>query len=276
NDVVAELGEESFTTCLYGVYDPTTQVLSYADAGHLPPAVALPDGTVSFPALDPDPPLGVADPPFEVHEVRLPEGSLLVLYTDGLVEIPGGDIEDGMARLTGTLATALADSGGGTYGGDLDPLCDAVTAAVPPADRPAPDDTALLIARTRALPADAVASWPLPDDPVAASQARKYVREQLAVWDLAELEMTTELIVSELVGNVVRHATGPVVLRLLRSRTLICEVSDGSLTTPHIRHPSALDEDGRGLQLVAAMAKRWGARYTATGKCIWTEQLIPG
>ncbi|MDT3400669.1 ATP-binding protein, partial [Streptomyces sp. B1866] len=154
-------------------------------------------------------------------------------------------------------------------------LCDMLTGTLLPSDRPAPDDTALLIARTHATPAESVAFWPLPEDPVACGQARTYIREQLAVWDLTELETTTELIVSELVGNVVRHARGPVALRLLRSRTLICEVSDGSLTTPHIRHPSATDEGGRGLQLIAAMAVRWGTRYTGTGKCIWTEQRIP-
>ncbi|MDT3396607.1 SpoIIE family protein phosphatase [Streptomyces sp. B1866] len=283
NDVVAELGEEAFTTCLYGVYDPTTQVFAYADAGHLPPAVALPDGTVTFPSLEPDPPLGVAAPPFGTEEVRLPEGSVLVLYTDGLVEEPGRDIDDGMGRLAQTLATALRDGdglGGGPVGADRasDPerLCDRVTAALLPADRPAADDTALLVARTRALAPEDIAVWELPEDPIAASQARKYVRDQLDAWHLGEdLEMTTELIASELVGNVIRHARGPIRLRLLHSRTLICEVADGSLTTPHIRHASVTDEGGRGLQLVAAMARSWGTRYTATGKCIWTEQAIP-
>ncbi|MDT3400729.1 ATP-binding protein, partial [Streptomyces sp. B1866] len=153
-------------------------------------------------------------------------------------------------------------------------LCDTLTGTLLPTDRPAPDDTALLVARTHATPPEFVASWPLPEDPVACGQARKYIREQLAAWDLEELEMTTELIVSELVGNVIRHARGPLALRMLRSRTLICEVSDGSLTTPHIRHATASDEGGRGLQLIAAMAARWGTRYTGTGKCIWTEQKI--
>ena len=87
--------------------------------------------------------------------------------------------------------------------------------------------------------------------------------------------MTTELLVSELVGNVVRHARGPMRLRLLRGRALICEVSDGSLTTPRIRRAAETDEGGRGLQLVAALSQRWGTRYTATGKCIWTEQPLP-
>mgnify|MGYP001950347612 CR=1 FL=1 len=86
--------------------------------------------------------------------------------------------------------------------------------------------------------------------------------------------MTTELLVSELVANVVRHARGPVRLRLLRSRTLTCEVSDGSLTTPHIRRSGPSDEDGRGLQLVSALADRWGTRFTSHGKSIWTEQAL--
>ncbi|WP_059012223.1 ATP-binding protein [Streptomyces specialis] len=159
---------------------------------------------------------------------------------------------------------------------DLDALCETVTSALLPADHGTSDDAALLIARTHRLAPEDVATWPLPHDPVAAGQARDHVRAQLRAWDLGEdVALTTELIVSELVGNVVRHAKGPVTLRVLRSRTLICEVSDGSLTTPHIRHSSATDEGGRGLQLVAAMAQRWGTRYTREGKCIWTEQPLP-
>ena len=86
--------------------------------------------------------------------------------------------------------------------------------------------------------------------------------------------MTTELLASELVGNVIRHARGPITLRLLRSRALVCEVTDRSLTMPRIRHAADMDEGGRGLQLVAALADRWGARGTDSGKCIWTEQSL--
>lgn len=68
---------------------------------------------------------------------------------------------------------------------------------------------------------------------------------------------------------------GPVRLRLPQGRTLICEVSDGSPAMPRIRHASETDEGGRGLQRVAALSHRWGARCTATGKCIWTEQGYP-
>jgi hypothetical protein len=91
---------------------------------------------------------------------------------------------------------------------------------------------------------------------------------------LDELIMTTELVASELVGNVVRHARGPITLRLLRGRTLICEVADASPAMPRIRRAADTDENGRGLQLIAAVTSRWGAHYTGSGKCIWTEQLL--
>ncbi|WP_104531082.1 SpoIIE family protein phosphatase [Streptomyces specialis] len=268
NDIVADLGEDRFATCLYGVYDPVDGHFCYASAGHPPPAVAHADGTVAYPELIPNPPLGVAAPPFDITATRVPDGGLLVLYTDGLVESPERDIDDGMSALAGILRTGRTT--------DLDALCETVTSALLPADHGTSDDAALLIARTHRLAPEDVASWPLPDDPVAAGPARDHIRAQLAARHLEDLEMTTELLASELVGNVVRHAKGPIRLRLLRSRTLICEVSDGSLTTPHIRHTSTVDEGGRGLQLVAAMAQRWGTRHTPEGKCIWTEQQIPG
>jgi anti-sigma regulatory factor (Ser/Thr protein kinase) len=269
SDIVGGLGEDSYATCLYALYDPTTGMCTIARAGHPPPAVVQPDGTAYFPELSPDPPLGAAEPPFETVEVKLPDESLLVLYTDGLVESPSREVDQGMAELERLLRTADR--------GDLERLCDTLTAGLLPAGQlDAHDDAALLVSRVHALPADRMASWRLPEDPRAAGQAREHVREQLAAWELDDLAMTTELIVSELVGNVVRHAKGPVRLRLLRSASLICEVSDGSLTTPRMRRASETDEGGRGLQLVAALSQRWGTRYTAAGKCIWTEQALSG
>lgn len=161
--------------------------------------------------------------------------------------------------------------------GDLERLCDTLTTGLLTVGQfTANDDTALLVGRVHGIAADRIASWKLPEEPQAAGQAREHIREQLSVWELDDLTMTTELIASELVGNVVRHAKGPVQLRLLRSASLICEVSDGSLTTPRMRRASEMDEGGRGLQLVAALSQRWGTRYTAAGKCIWTEQVLPG
>jgi PAS domain S-box-containing protein len=268
NDIVGGLGEDSYATCLYALFDSTTRICTIARAGHPPPAVVHPDGTVYFPELSPDPPLGAAEPPFETVELEVDEESLLVLYTDGLVESPGREIDQGMADLERIVRT--------TDTGDLDRLCDTLTAGLLPAEQSIADDAALLIARVHGMAADKIASWPLPEEPQAAGQARRHVREQLSAWGLDDLAISTELLASELVGNVVRHAKGPVRLRLLRGGDLVCEVSDGSLTMPRIRRASETDEGGRGLQLITALSQRWGTRYTATGKCIWTEQSLSG
>ncbi|GAA2354642.1 SpoIIE family protein phosphatase [Streptomyces violaceusniger] len=273
NDLVSGLGDDFYATCLYAEYDPTSQICSLARAGHPSPAVVRADGTVAFPELPIAPPLGAATPPFDTCELTLAGDSLLVLYTDGLVEAPGRDIEHGMGDLARNITAALGHTPPGSV--VLERLCDTLLAALLPAGQRTNDDAALLIARLRPMSGDDIASWALPDDPQAAGQARDLVRGQLGVWGIDSLTTTTELLVSELVGNVVRHAKGPVGLRLLHSRTLICEVSDGSPATPRIRRAADTDEGGRGLQLVAALAHRWGARYTLEGKCIWTEQLLP-
>jgi serine phosphatase RsbU (regulator of sigma subunit)/PAS domain-containing protein len=267
NDLVNGLGEDSFVTCLYAIYDPTTSSCAVASAGHPPPAVVCPDGTVTFAQVDGDPPLGVGKPPFEVSELRVPDGALLVLYTDGLIDSTSCDPAVGMNRMAGMLQALQADG--------LDRMCDSLTRALLPDDQQRADDAALLVARVRATAPDAVASWALPEDPQAAGAARRHVRDQLSSWRLEELTMTTELVVSELVANVVRHARGPYRLRLLRSQSLVCEVFDGSLTTPRPRRAAWTDEGGRGLQLIAALCDRWGTRNVTTGKVIWTEQSLP-
>ncbi|MFE0712444.1 SpoIIE family protein phosphatase [Streptomyces sp. NPDC058865] len=278
HDLVSDLGEDFYATCLYAVFDPVCRTLSYATAGHPPPVTVHPDGTVHHPELLPDPPLGAAEPPFALHDLPLPDRSLLALCTDGLIESTNRDADEGLDQLGRILAGApyLGRTPARDDSQALEELCDLVTAGLLPNREQTSDDAALLVAQTYATAAADVAVCPLPDDPRAAGLARAYVRDRLSHWGLDELSMTTELLVSELVGNVVRHAQGPVRLRLLRSRTLICEVYDGSLSTPRIRHATHTDEGGRGLQLVAALAKSWGARFLHDGKCIWAEQDIPG
>ncbi|MEV6129466.1 SpoIIE family protein phosphatase [Streptomyces violaceusniger] len=293
NDLVSDLGDNLYATCLYAVYDPANATCVFASAGHPPPAVVRPGHPVRFAGGAPDPPLGAARPPFETTEVALEEGSLLVLYTDGLVESAARDIDRGMRHLASALAGAArapgpgdaqhdGDRGDGDRGdGDrgehasLERLCDEVLAELLPEKQLTADDAALLIARTHALASDHIAAWPLSEGPIAAGEARDHVRDQLTRWELAPLTPIAELLVSELVANAIRHGRGPIGLRLLRSEELICEVTDGSLTTPRIRHASETDEGGRGLQLVSALSQRWGTRYTSTGKCIWTAQPLP-
>lgn len=291
NEVVCDLGDDSFATCLYAQYDPVTGLCSLARAGHPPPLIVDPEGGVECLDPTPDPPLGAAEPPFSTVDLRVPDGSLLVLYTDGLVESAARDIDTGIAECTqvltsdyGRLLTSpprrsrIGVRGtGGRQAVDhdrLDRLCDLLVGAMLPAQRLTADDTALLIARLHGLASGNIAGWPLPEGPVAAGLARTRVREQLRAWGLDELVATTELLASELVANVVRHARGPTRLRLIRGRSLICEVSDAGAAAPRIRRATELDEGGRGLQLVSALSQRWGTRYTDEGKCVWTEQPI--
>lgn len=252
------------SACVYVVYDPVDGRCVMAAAGHPAPAVVLPDGAVTFVELPQGPPLGAGGPPFESTEAILPEGSTLALHTDGLLargERWALDSERGRLRQALERAT-----------GDLGLRCRTVIDALAPA-RPY-DDVALLMARTRRLSADRVADWELPADPAAVAEARKTASRRLAEWGLAELSFTTELVVSELVTNAIRYASGPIRLRLIHERTLVCEVFDGGATAPHLRHPRATDEGGRGLLLVSQVAQRWGTRFLPEGKVIWAEQSL--
>lgn len=252
---------EHGATCLYLIYDPTTRRCSMASAGHPWPLMVHPDGTVRTV----DRPVGDAlcspGPPFPRAEFELPENSTLVLYTPGLLQQhqePGGE---GLQRLTALLTRSP---------GSLQATGTMLTEELLPV-RPH-DDAAVLVARTHALGPDHVASWDLPSDPAVVSQARSLVTRQLAAWGMDEASFTTELIVSELVTNAIRHGTPPVTLRLVRSHVLTCEVFDGSGTSPRLRHARTSDEGGRGLLLVARCSKRWGTRYTQDSKIVWAEQ----
>nr|WP_234425850.1 SpoIIE family protein phosphatase [Streptomyces kebangsaanensis] len=251
-------------TCLFAVYDPVTRRCTLTRAGHPQPAVVAPDGTVEFVDLPPGPPLGLGGMPFETVELELAEGSQLVLYTDGLIEKRSQDVDVGLDALRTVLACA---------GRAPEDTCEAVLDALLPA-RPG-DDVALLVARINALGPEQVAQWDLPSDPTVVSGSRAAVTAQLAAWGLDDLAFSTELVASELVTNAIRYATGPVRLRLLRDRALVCEVSDGSSTSPRLRRARSEDEGGRGLFLVAQLTERWGTRYTTDGKVIWAEQPLP-
>ncbi|MFF9914137.1 SpoIIE family protein phosphatase [Streptomyces sp. NPDC013457] len=263
-----EDGELS-ATCLYAVYDPVSRVFSLASAGHVPPAVAHPPGAgpadlPEVPDLPIGPPLGIGGLPFETVQLTLPEGSLLALYTDGLIQSRTYDVDTARAALGDALAGAPEDP---------EEVCDRLLAALLP-QRPA-DDVALLVARTRALDPGHVATLDVTSDPAAVAGARAFTAERLADWGLEELAFTTELAVSELVTNAIRYGKPPVRLRLILQSTLICEVFDGSNTAPHLRRARTSDEGGRGLLLVAQLAERWGTRQGRDGKVIWAEQALP-
>ncbi|MFF3914191.1 SpoIIE family protein phosphatase [Streptomyces sp. NPDC001852] len=252
-------------TCLYAIYDPTAQQCTMARAGHPPPALVLPDGTVSFPELPDGPPLGLGGLPFEAAEMDVPGGSRLVLYTDGLIEDRHRDVDVVLDRLRGALAHPERTP---------EETCQVVLNTVAPA-HPC-DDIALLVARTRPLNPDRIAAWDLPADPARVSEVRASAMRKLADWGLDEAAFAAELLLSELVTNAIRHGCGPIRVRLIRDRKLICEVSDTSNTAPHLRRAATTDEGGRGLFLVAQLAQSWGTRYLPQGKVIWAECGLDG
>lgn len=220
---------------------------------------------MSFPDLPGRPPLGLGGMPFETAELEVAEGTQFVLYTDGLIEDRTRDIDVGIELLRQALA--------GHPDRSPEESCQAVLDALLPG-RPK-DDVALLIARTRAMRPDHVADWDVPFDPAAVAGMRAAVAEKVDDWGLSELTFTTELLLSELITNAIRYGSAPVTVRLLRDRTLTCEVADSSSTSPHLRDAAAMDEGGRGLFLVARLAERWGTRYTSQGKVIWAEMSLP-
>ncbi|MFK4144871.1 SpoIIE family protein phosphatase [Streptomyces sp. NPDC004065] len=251
-------------TCLYAIYDPIGGRCVWASAGHPPPIVADANGAVALSALTPGPPLGLGGLPYENVELNLSSGSIVAFFTDGVVEHRHTDIDSGIDRLAHVLTWQRCP---------LEELCDRALSTLPPG--PQADDATLLLVRARRLDAGDVTDLELPPDPSVVAHARTVTERQLETWGLSDLSFTAELVVSELVTNGMRYATGPVLLRLIRDRCLLCEVSDNAHTAPHLRRARRDEEGGRGLFLVAQMAQRWGTRYTASGKTIWAELAVP-
>jgi PAS domain S-box-containing protein len=137
SNVVAAHGDEAGATCLYAVYDPASRRCRLTSAGHLPPALRHPGGEVEFLDLPSGVLLGAGQGRYPATDIQFPPGSVLALYTDGLVEQPGQDIGTGMSRLARALADGTARS--------ADQLCDSVLTSLAPHAR---DDIALLLART--------------------------------------------------------------------------------------------------------------------------------
>ncbi|MEV5144962.1 SpoIIE family protein phosphatase [Streptomyces sp. NPDC052727] len=261
----ADLSEVYLATCVYAVYDSVTRRCTFANAGHLPPVLVEPGEAALMLDVPPGMPLGVGGEPFEEVEVELPEGALLALYTDGLVESRDHPLDEGLQAFIGALTDPSRP---------LEDVCDHVLNTLD--THHGEDDIALLMARVQGLPAESVGDWTLPREPRSVGRAREYARGQLLSWDLEPLVDTTELLVSELVTNALRYGEGDIRLRLLLDRTLVCEVWDSGLVQPRRRRARDTDEGGRGLQLVGLLSAAWGSRRTPRGKTVWFELPLPG
>ncbi|WP_169314163.1 SpoIIE family protein phosphatase [Streptomyces piniterrae] len=267
DDLAQRLGDNYLATCLYAVYDPIGQRLTLANAGHIPPVlVRAVDGRSELLRLPTGAPIGVGGVAFEAVTVPVAPGDRLVLCTDGLVEVRGEDIGVGLAALAESAAHPAAS---------MDDACDAIIRALNvTGDRK--DDVALLMARLNGITPDAVAEWRLAIDPREVSRARRLTGRQLADWGLGSSAETAQLMVSEVVTNAVRHAhTRHVVLRLVRTDALLCEVSDDDHALPQLLSAGPDDEYGRGLRVVSRLAREWGTSRTSTGKTVWFEQALP-
>ncbi|HEY2688859.1 MAG TPA: SpoIIE family protein phosphatase [Streptosporangiaceae bacterium] len=268
DELMHELGvrEPHFATCVYAVFDAVSGNCEVASAGHLPPLLVGPDTRREFLDVEPAPPLGIGSGPIQTKTFKIKDGSLLVLYTDGLVETRTSDIDEGLTRLREIFGPGAAER-------PLEELCKATLAGVYTDDQR--DDIAVLLARLRRLRPDQHVTWKLAAELTSARRARLLVRRRLRRWGLAELVPMAELLASELVTNAVRYAHGAIALRLVREGGLVCEVLDDSAALPRLRHAGDDDERGRGLQVVSQLAQRWGARRTPTGKVVWCELPLP-
>jgi serine phosphatase RsbU (regulator of sigma subunit) len=268
NELMQTMGEREphFATCAFAIYDAVTGSLEVASAGHLPPLLVPPKGSSEFLDVSPAPPLGVGEGPISSRTFEIKDGSLFVLYTDGLVESRGRDIDDGLKRLQSVFGPTSARE-------PIEALTTAALAGVS-SDRHR-DDVALLIARLARIARGRQACWTLSGDLTSAREARRLVVKPLKKWKLGTFVPITQLLASELVTNAIRYAEGPVTLRLICEDTLVCEVADSAPALPRLWDAAGDDERGRGLQIVSRLSHRWGSRRTATGKVVWCEQQIP-
>lgn len=271
--LAAEIDASQIATCVYAVHDPNEGLLAYASAGHLPILVRDEDGTVRRAADPTGPPLGTGGWLHTSGTIALGPGSTAVLYTDGLVERRGEDIDEGVAALERALSGAQ---------GTPAVICDRLMRALG-VDADHDDDVAVLVLQQPARTgADAElfhnAALELLGGVEAAPRARAFAQGVLASWRFpVELCDLGVLAASELVANSLQHGTPPMRLRLRRTdRRLIIEVTDGDDHLPRRRRAEPADETGRGISIVATIASAWGSRRTpGGGKAVWCEFALP-
>lgn len=274
----------ALATAFYAVYDPDERSLTYARAGHPAPLLRLPDGSVADLDASGGPPLGTGEWTWQEACVAVPPGSYLALFTDGLVERRGTDLDEQVGRLREVFATAPLVPAPPTVGrhgarraGPVDLVRDQLLGGMDlPLDHD--DDVALLVVHVplwqgqradlfRSAAVDLVGGTEI------AAHARAFASGVLRSWHVGEdLCDTGVLAVSELVANAAIHGRAPVRLRLRRTdRRLIIDVCDGDDHLPRRRLATDTDEDGRGMGIIAVLASSWGSRQLDVGKCVWCE-----
>jgi len=268
SDYLDRLGSELLATVLVVHLDVDGGLATTACAGHLPPLVVQPtaDGS-AWSQLDVDagPPLGIGSRWAE-RSSHVPPDSVLLLYTDGLVETRFWDIDEGIRLLGGLLETLPAEVGPAR-------VLDAALALLPVGSRG--DDVAVLAAHLPARVATSTrrAERSLPAQPMSVPLARSWVQGWLVGSAVpSTLEDLVTLVVSELVTNAVRQSDGPVRITLeTDASTLLVEVFDSGHRMPALRGWEPDATSGRGLRLIDSTCDEWGVREDLDGKTVWAR-----
>lgn len=270
---LAELDTDRFATCTYAQVDLATGAARVVRAGHLGPLIRHTDGRVGSPQVRGGLPLGIStefeDEEYPETRLDLVPGETFVLYTDGLVEEPGADLDAGVDALRNEVSAGPAGA---------EALADHLS------DRlwerwGSGDDVALLVLRRSpdvgSSHAPRLHQYIHQADPEGLSDARAIVRQALADWDMAEFADDAELVTGELLVNVLLHTEGGAVLTLEvlpePVRRIRLSVQDRSSAWPRRRTPGETSTSGRGLLLLDAVATRWGIEPRGEGKAVWCE-----
>jgi anti-sigma regulatory factor (Ser/Thr protein kinase) len=265
DDMLCQLTPGQLATCIYGVYDPVSREFRFANAGHLPPLVTSPGEAVKRLPIATAPPLGVGSAKYDEHRVKLPGEALLTLYTDGLVERRGRDLDSGIDLLAEQIRM-------GEFPVSEIPARLVATLAPDGTE----DDIAILVAGIGSDTAQQTATLDVPATPAAVSEARRFAVSTFRGWSLPdELLQDGALITTELVTNAILHGQPPIRLRLRRTaRELAIEVDDAASAMPRKLHAGPDDLHGRGLDIVAQLSSRWAARADGYGKTVWSTLRI--
>ncbi|MGC5341836.1 SpoIIE family protein phosphatase [Streptomyces sp. DT24] len=272
-----ELDTDRFATCTYAEVDLTTGVVQLVRAGHVDPLMRDTDGDCRRVPSEGGLPLGLSAEfgrlEYPVSTIELDPGQTMVLYTDGLVEQPGADLDEGMR-----LLTALVRDGPRDLQRLADRLCEVID------ERGGEDDVAVLLLRRRVSqapqPGGRLQQHVAQSDPEALSSARQMVRAAVGAWGARDRADEIELAADELMTNALMHTDGGaiVTVRVLTgpARRLRVDVEDRSSALPRRRDAGESGVSGRGLMLVDRLADGWGVEARGSGKCVWCEFVIPG
>ncbi|MGW2486225.1 SpoIIE family protein phosphatase [Streptomyces sp. NPDC001606] len=272
-----ELDTDRFATCLYTEADLSTGVVQVVRAGHIDPFIRDTDGTCRRIQVDGGLPLGLSAEfgrlEYPVGTLELDPGQTLLLCTDGLVEQPGTDLDDGVRSLVEHICAGPDD---------VRALADRLIQLAE--ERGGDDDVALLLLHRQepeaAGPGGRLQQHVAPGDPDALTQARHMIRAAVGVWGAGDRADEIELVADELVTNALMHTEGSAIVTLRElagsDRRLRIEVEDSSSALPRRREAGEDGVSGRGLFLVEMLADGWGVEARGSGKAVWCEFRVPG